>query len=73
MSIRDAQDIVHIQLRHELQGLDTFQREAANFKPGSKEIYRHAQSVKWAARRIARLAQAIEVLESCDPRYGHDR
>jgi hypothetical protein len=38
--------------------------------PEGKAIVRAAQGYKWTASRIARLARAVEVLESCDPHYG---
>lgn len=65
----EAQRIISEQLEYELrQFVEQAQRER-ELKPEGKGIVRRAQRVKWEARRLARIAYAIEVLESCDPHY----
>lgn len=71
-TIHQAQQMVFDQLQQELASFknenDRLVRELGKQLQG-KEMVRTAQSVKWSAKRIARLAYAIEVLESCDPHY----
>jgi len=57
------------------QGLKdlTDEKYSTSMKPPlkGKEIVREAQRVKWQAKRLARMALAIEVLESINPHYNH--
>ena len=70
--IHEAQRMVYEQLQQEVaQFKDHLDRNAlpAAKSPEGKGIVRAAQNYKYQAKRIARLAYAVEVLESCDPHY----
>jgi hypothetical protein len=70
--IYSMQDQLFIEMSHAIDELQRTRSEnRGKVNPGTKAIYREAQAVKWQAKRIARMAYAIEVLESIDPRYEH--
>jgi hypothetical protein len=71
--IHEAQKLVYEELVNMVRSFnDELNRSPTlNSKhPEGKGIVRAAQGYKWQATRIARLARAVEVLESCDPHYG---
>lgn len=72
MNVREMQDHILVSMQRDIAELAQSREQAArSIKPGTKAVYREAQAIKWQARRIARMAYAIEVLESIEPRYGN--
>lgn len=70
-AIHEAQRMVYEVLDQEVKqfGQQIERHNGMKVVGGTKDVVRAAQSIKWDARRIARLAYAVEVLESCDPHY----
>lgn len=72
MNVREMQDQILTAVQREIAQLaQSRDQESRRIKAGTKAVYREAQAIKWQARRIARMAYAIEVLESIEPRYGN--
>jgi len=71
VNIRQMQDELFQSMNQAIDEIARSSEQKRIIKPGSKAIYREAQSMKWQAKRVARMAYAIEVLESIEPRYGN--
>ena len=72
-NVREAQRLVYEELVSQVKSWneDLNRNALPGCKmPDGKGIVRAAQGYKWSAIRIARLARAVEVLESCDPHYN---
>lgn len=73
-NIRQAQRLVFeslVQATSQLQASierDGFGKAAFPESKG-KQMVRQARSLKWDAGRVARLARAVEMLESLDPHF----
>jgi hypothetical protein len=69
-NIRQAQVIVGMELAHSTKAFVQYYGDHGSPMPvlESKEAVKWAQGLKWEAKRLARLAYALEVLESCEPR-----
>lgn len=67
----DMQLRLHQDLMDELKNLADnnarVDRELNTRKLEGRELVQNARAIKWQTRRIARMALAIEVLESIDP------
>ena len=70
-SVSEAQKMIFQDMNAAISSfVDSNSRNAfANEKKEGKDRLHHAQGIKWELRRIARMAYAIEVLESINPHY----
>lgn len=69
-TIHEAQRAVFEELQVSIRRFaEQVDRSGSVKMPEGISIVRSAQQTRWEARRIARLAYAVEVLESCDPHY----